>query len=82
MERLGSPDPSKGSAAGCEAQRSKADEFAAKMPPIINAMRARGVTTLAGIAEEFTRPKWPTAPSAESWSMTVVSKILKRARSD
>jgi len=42
VERLGSPDPSKGSAAGCEARRSKADEFAAKMLPIIDAMRARG----------------------------------------
>jgi hypothetical protein len=82
VERLGSPDPSRGSAAGCEAQRSKADEFAAKMVPIIDAIRARGITTLAGIADGLTRQKWPTARSAESWSMMAVSNILKRTRAN
>jgi len=45
------------------------------------AIRARGITTLAGIADELTRQKWPTARGAESWSMMAVSNILKRTRS-
>jgi hypothetical protein len=32
------------------AAQKAADEFAAKMLPIIDAIRARGITTLAGIA--------------------------------
>jgi DNA invertase Pin-like site-specific DNA recombinase len=80
VERLGSPDPSKGAAVGRQVQRNKADEFATKMLPIIDAIRARGITTLAGIADELTRQKWPTARGAESWSMMAVSNILKRVR--
>jgi DNA invertase Pin-like site-specific DNA recombinase len=76
--RLGSPDPRKGSAAGCEAQRRTADEFAAKMLPTIEAIRARGVATLQGIADELTRQKWPTARGGETWTSMAVSNILKR----
>jgi hypothetical protein len=46
----------------------KADEFAAKMLTLIAGIRSRGIVTLAGIVEELTRQKWPTA-----WSMTAVS---------
>ena len=52
-----------------------------QMLPIFGAIRARGITTLAGIADELTRQKWPTARGAESWSMMAVSNILKRTRS-
>jgi DNA invertase Pin-like site-specific DNA recombinase len=55
VERLGSPDPTKGAAAGRQGQQNKANEFAAKMLPTIDAIRARGITTLAGIADELTR---------------------------
>jgi DNA invertase Pin-like site-specific DNA recombinase len=78
VERLGSPNPRKGSAAGCEAQRNKADEFAVRMLPIIDAIRSRGMTTLQAIADELTRQKWPTARGADAWSMVAVSGILKR----
>jgi DNA invertase Pin-like site-specific DNA recombinase len=78
VERLGAPDPSKGAAAGRQAQRNKADEFAAKMLPVIHAIRSRGITTLQGIANELTRQKWPTARGADAWSMMAVSGILKR----
>ena len=80
VERLGAPNPSVGAAASLAARKKAADEFAAKMLPIIDAIRGRGITTLAGIADELTRQKWPTARGAESWSMMAVSNILKRTR--
>jgi DNA invertase Pin-like site-specific DNA recombinase len=78
VERLGCPNPSKGSAAGVAVRKAKADEFAAKMHPIIQAIQARGMTTLQAIADELTRQKWPTAGGADAWSMMAVSNILKR----
>lgn len=78
VERLGSPNPAKGSAAGVAIRKKAADEFAAKMLPVIDAIRARGIATLAGIAEELTRQRWPTAQGVDSWSMMSVSNILKR----
>jgi DNA invertase Pin-like site-specific DNA recombinase len=79
VEKLGAPDPRIGSAAGCAAQRAKADEFASKMLPVIDSIRARGMTTLQAIADELTRQKWPTARGADTWSMMAVRGILKRA---
>jgi DNA invertase Pin-like site-specific DNA recombinase len=78
VERLGSPDPSKGSAVGVAVRKKAADEFAAKMLPVIDAIRARGLTTLQAIADELTRQRWPTAKGADAWSMMAVSNILKR----
>jgi DNA invertase Pin-like site-specific DNA recombinase len=82
VKRLGAPDPSKGAAAGRQAQRNKADEFAAKMLPVIDAVRSRGITTLEAIAGELTRQKWPTARGADAWSMMAVSGILKRRKDE
>ena len=67
---------------GWQVERNKADEFATKMLPIIDAIRARGITTLAGIADELTRQKGPTARGVEGWSMMAASNILKRIRSN
>jgi hypothetical protein len=52
------------------------------MLPIIDAIRARGITTLAGIADELTRQKGATARGVEGWSMMAASNILKRIRSN
>jgi hypothetical protein len=35
----------------------------------VHHIRARGIMTLAGIADELTRQKWSTARGAENWSM-------------
>jgi DNA invertase Pin-like site-specific DNA recombinase len=78
VERLGAPDPRKAGIVGAAANARAADEFAAKMLPVIDAIRARGVTTLQGIADELTRQRWPTARGADAWSMVAVSSILKR----
>jgi DNA invertase Pin-like site-specific DNA recombinase len=80
VERLGSPNPPKGSAAGVAARKAKADEFAARMLPIIEAIQARGMITLQAIADELTRQKWPTVRGADAWSKVAVSDILKRRK--
>ena len=59
-------------------RKKAANEFASKMLPIIDAIRARGLTTLAQIAKELTRQKWPSARGAEAWSTMAVSNILER----
>jgi DNA invertase Pin-like site-specific DNA recombinase len=82
VERLGAPDPKIGSQAGCAANRSKADEFAVKMLPIIADVRARGMVTLQAIADELTRLRWPTARGADAWSPMSVRAILVRQRTD
>jgi len=80
VERLGAPDPSKGAAAGRQAQQNKADAFAVKMMPIIDAIRARGVTTLQGIAEELVRMNWKTARGGDEWTATAVRNLLMRRK--
>ena len=80
VERLGAPDPSVGAAVGRQVLQKQADEFAAKMLPIIDAIRSRGLTTLAAIADELMRQKWPTARGGEVWTLMAVSNILKRKR--
>jgi len=50
------------------------------MLPIVESIRARGMTTLQAIADELTRQKWPTAGGADAWSMMAVSNILKRTK--
>jgi hypothetical protein len=58
--------------------QKQADEFAATMLPIIDAIRARWLTTLAAIADELMRQKWPTARGGEVWTTMAVWNILKR----
>jgi hypothetical protein len=41
--------------------------------------KARGVTTLTGIAEELNRQKWATARGG-TWDAKTVSNILKRRK--
>ena len=51
LQRLAAPDPSVGAAVGRQVLQKQADEFAAKVLPIIDAIRARWLTTLAAIAD-------------------------------
>jgi DNA invertase Pin-like site-specific DNA recombinase len=78
VERLGSPVPSKGSARGVEALKNKADEFADKMLPVVDAIRARGLTTLQQVADELTRQRWKTSRGADEWTPTAVRNLLLR----
>ena len=78
VERLGCPNPSKGSAVGVEVIKMKADGFAAKMLPVVDAIRARGLTTLQQIADELTRQRWKTARGGDEWTPTAVRNLLLR----
>ena len=69
-----------GATVGRRVLQKQADEFAAKMLPIIDAIRARALTTLAAIADELMRQKWPTARGGEVWTPMAVSNLLKRKR--
>ena len=57
------------SARGVEAIKNKDDEFAAKMLPVADAIRARGLTTLL-------RSK--TSRGADEWTPTAVRNLLLR----
>jgi len=76
--RLGAPDPTIGSARGVAALQANADRFAAGVAPTIAAIRAAGVTTLAGIAQALNQRGIPTARGGE-WTATAVRRVEQRA---
>ena len=63
--------------AGREAQAARADKFAANIMPIIEQIRATGVTTLKGIAESLNTRGVKTARSGR-WDATTVRQLLAR----
>jgi DNA invertase Pin-like site-specific DNA recombinase len=75
--RLGAPDPLKGSVKGVKSIKEKADKYAANVRPIIEKIRASGVTTLAGIAEELNTRNVKTARDGR-WQATTVHRVLAR----
>ncbi len=77
--RLGAPDPLKGSAKGVKIIKEKADRYAANVLPLIERIRASGVTTLAGIAEELNARNVKTARHGR-WQATTVHWVLARER--
>jgi hypothetical protein len=56
----------------------RADAFAEKMLPVIDGVRARGITTLQGIGDELRRLQWKKPRGGEDWSPTDVRNLLKR----
>ncbi len=76
--RLGAPDPLKGSVKGVERIKGKADRYASNVLPMIEKIRASGVTTLAGIAEELNTRNVKTARNG-SWQVKTVYWALARA---
>jgi DNA invertase Pin-like site-specific DNA recombinase len=76
--KLGGPDPATSAALGRAVRTAKADEFAAKMRPMIEAIRGRGVTTLQGIADELTRQRWTTPTGGDTWTPNTVAKVMAR----
>lgn len=75
--RLGSPTPEVGSAAGVAVLKEQAEARAAAVLPIISAIRATGIVTLAGTAEELTKRGVPT-PRGGEWTPTGVRRVLLR----
>ncbi|MEI7606418.1 MAG: recombinase family protein [Rhodospirillaceae bacterium] len=66
-----------GQVLGRGSQRSAADAFAADLQPVIDEIRAGGVSSLSGIARELNRMEVPTARSG-AWTSVHVSRLISR----
>ena len=62
---------------GSEKNRVLADQFAAKLMPLIRELQANGVTTYREMARELER-RWIKTPRGGNWSGVQVRGILKR----
>lgn len=72
---LGSPQPEIGSRAGVAARQARAEAFKLKVRRSIEDIRARGITTLSGIAAELNARGIGT-PNGSTWTATQVSRVL------
>ena len=68
----------KASRGGCEAHKARAVARAADLSPVIAEVRAAGVTTLRGIADELNRRGIPTAAGRGKWGPVQVTRVLAR----
>ncbi len=75
--KLGSPVPQKGAPIGAAATKAKADQFAANVLPVIESIRAAGVTSLRGIAEALDARGIETARGGE-WAAATVRNVIMR----
>jgi DNA invertase Pin-like site-specific DNA recombinase len=75
--KMGNPDIDKARAASIEAKKANADAHAARVLPVIEAIRKTGVISLRGIAAELTARKVETARGGQ-WTAVQVGNILKR----
>jgi DNA invertase Pin-like site-specific DNA recombinase len=76
--KLGSPAIEKARASSIATNQANADARAARVLPIIEAIRKTGATSLRAIAAELTARKVETARGG-TWTAVQVSNILKRA---
>jgi hypothetical protein len=74
--KMGTPNPQKAVAAMVEANKFAKVEFAAKIFPIIEEIKAAGVHTLQGICECLNRRGIQTR-NGKSWYPATVRNILK-----
>jgi hypothetical protein len=61
-----------------EARQARADERAAKLAPLINALQAAGITSLKGIAKALSERGVPTPWGGHQWQAVQVSRVLAR----
>ena len=83
-QRLGNPNgaeallrAAKGNSAAVEAIKGAADEHAAKLQPVVDELKDRGVTSLAGIARELNQMQMRT-PRGGKWHPSSVRNLLAR----
>ena len=76
--RLGSPAIEKARASSIATNQANADAHAARVLPVIEAIRKTGAASLRAIAAELTARKVETARGG-TWTAVQVSNILKRA---
>lgn len=84
-QKLGNPNgaaallrASKGNTAAVSAIKAKADKHAMNLKPVIEALKAEGITSLGGIAKALNERGMLT-PRGGSWHKTSVSHLLARA---
>ena len=76
---LGNPQNAPEAAAiGRAAQITQADRFAAETLPVIRALQATGITTLAALATALNARAIPTARGGQ-WHVSTVRNVLRRA---
>jgi len=63
---------------GTAVRQRKAQERAGDLAPVIKELRARGVTSLNGIAAALTERGIPTARGGAEWSAVQVARVLAR----
>ena len=71
------PDQAKGTAAAAQKRSVAAAQAAFRMMPMIEAARAKGITTLAGMAAEMNAQGVP-ATGGGTWTATSVKRLLAR----
>jgi hypothetical protein len=70
--------PRPAAALGREVQSSEADRFATNALPVVNAINASGVTSLAGIARALNNRGIRTARGGR-WHVSTVANVLARS---
>jgi hypothetical protein len=65
-----------------EKRRARAERGAADLAPVIADLRARGVTSLRGIAAALNERGIPTVAGSGLWYHAQVRRLLKRWRID
>jgi DNA invertase Pin-like site-specific DNA recombinase len=77
--RLGNPSNAGHAAAlGREAQVTEADRFAANVVPVVEAIRASGISTLAGIAQAL-NARGVCSPRGGRWHVSSVQNLIARS---
>ena len=75
--KLGSPDPKKGSQVGVKVLRQQADDYAAKVLPIVHDLMRHGYTSLRDIAHGLSMRGVETPRGLRDWHPSQVSNLLK-----
>ena len=76
--RLGSPAPERGSAIGAASTKAKAEAYAANVLPIIDSIKATGITSLRDIAAALNARGVKAARGGE-WYAATVGRVIERA---
>ena len=76
--RLGSPVPERGSAIGAASTEAKAEAHAANVLPIIDSIKATGITSLRDIAAALNARGVKAARGGE-WYAATVGRVIERA---
>lgn len=80
IKSLGSPEPKKGSQVGVKVLRQQADDYAAKVLPIVHELMRHGYTSLRDIAHGLSMRGVETPRGLRDWHPSQVSNLLKRER--